>query len=92
MRFATWIAINNKREMGQDLTALEQFIFNNEPAGEEDEKLFRRQLSLALDEVATTIHGASSCPSDNTSQTETPGSPRPNSRAATKRSPSRRKA
>lgn len=43
-----WKTIDQKVEQKQELSALEQFIYANEPAGLEDEIMFRTQLEAVL--------------------------------------------
>lgn len=44
----TWYDINEKAIAGKELTALEDFIFKNEPATKEHEVRFRKELLAAL--------------------------------------------
>jgi len=55
MKFPTWLAIYQKKEMGlKPLSKLEEFIYDNEPSdqGQREDKKWREELSLALDEFA----------------------------------------
>lgn len=47
----TYEYINNKYINKIRMTALEAFIFDNEPAGKAEEIMFREQLLCALNEV-----------------------------------------
>lgn len=44
----SWWEVNDKLDEGEKLDPLEQFIFDNEPAGEENEREFRKQLSTLV--------------------------------------------
>lgn len=55
MKLVTWLAVSQKREMGlKPLSLIEEFIFDNEPSdqGQREDKKWREQLSVALDELA----------------------------------------
>jgi hypothetical protein len=47
-RLPAWYEVSVKRDEGIELTPLELFIYENEPAGRGQEKEFRQQLSDAL--------------------------------------------
>jgi hypothetical protein len=44
-----WSEIFVKRDAGEELTAVEQFIFNNEPAGKKSAEEWRAQLKAVLE-------------------------------------------
>lgn len=46
-----WADVATKKDQGLELSALETFVYDNEPTGKEDEALFRRQLQALVDEV-----------------------------------------
>lgn len=46
-----WGEVHDKLDEGKDLTAIEQIVFDNEPAGLEQTDCFREQLQAALQEA-----------------------------------------
>jgi len=48
MSLPVWIDIERKVCNGEPLTPLELFIYNNEPAGDDDAEKFLRELEAAI--------------------------------------------
>jgi hypothetical protein len=60
MKLPTWLYCHQKKETGKDLSAVERFIHDNEPAtdsinGAKADQVFREQLSNMLDEVCAQV-------------------------------------
>lgn len=51
----TFAEISEKKERNETLTALEEFVYENEPAGMEETNKFRRELCDLIDEVVHNI-------------------------------------
>ena len=47
-----WIDTESKVSNGEPLTPLELFIYNNEPAGDDDAEKFLRELEAAINDAS----------------------------------------
>ena len=57
MKLPDWMDIREKITNGKEVTALEKFIYDNEPAGNDDENKFRTELEAVLYEHFDTRPG-----------------------------------